>query len=389
MLLKWLSKLEPVHIATSREEYEAIYRFRYSVYYQEFGRLLGNPDHERKWVHDPEDEKETTTLLYSGSSDDITGTVRLRHWPPGKVPPDVMREMSMDLFPDIEQRATAEIGRFMIRRNKRGKLLLASFAQTTYDLLCGKHEVDLSFCYCAPNMVSYYRKFGARPFGGRMIQTPDDYMLPLVSIVSDHNYFKRVGSPLAPLVRRHFGHNKRSPIDIEPYYQLFENSSEVIETDPEEIWETLQNAVTEEQGEVGSFLDQFSEDVVRKLMHRGFVMPAEAGAMLTRQGLRQQEMFVILDGLFEVLNGERQLAVLGKGQLFGEVAFFASSQKRVATVRCISAGRVLAIQAQTLRQLIDSEPKVAAEVLLKIAGLMADRLGASIRSISADEEETA
>jgi hypothetical protein len=45
-----------------------------------------------------------------------------------------------------------------------------------------------------------------------------------------------------------------------------------------------------------------------KLTRRGFIMPVETGVMLTREGLRQQEMFVILDEFFEVLDGERLAA---------------------------------------------------------------------------------
>ena len=385
MLERWISKLEPIHIVETREEREAVYRFRYDIYYKEFGRLIGNPDHDRKWVCDPEDEKDTATLLYSGSPDDITGTVRLRHWPPGTVPPDVLHELSMDLFPDIEQRTVAEIGRFMIRKSKRGNLLLASFAQTTYDLLCAKHQVELVFCYCAPTLVNHYRKLGARPFGGHIVQTPDDSMVPLVSVVSDYDYYKHAGSPLAPLVRRHFGHNKRAPIDIEPYRHLFEDGTEAIETDPEMIWEDLQNVVADSEQEAGFVLGQFPEKVVKKLTRRGFIMPVEAGAMLTREGLRQQEMFVILDGLFEVLDDERRLALLGKGELFGEVAFFSPSEKRTATVRCVAGGQVLVLQAQTLRQLIESEPKVATRVLMKIAGIMAQRLAAANRAGEAND----
>jgi len=386
MLSRVLSKLQPIHIATTREEREAIYRLRYSIYYDDLGRLLSNPDHDRKWVHDPEDEKETATLLYSGTLDDMTGTVRLRHWKPGTVPPEVMREMSMDLLPDILERTTAEIGRFMIRKGKRGKLLLGSFAQTSYDLLCGQHDVELTFCYCAPTLVSYYRKLGARPFGGRMVQTPDDYMVPMVSVVSDHEYYKRSGSPLAPMVRRHFGRGKRAPISIEPYRHLFEASSQVLETDPEKVWQELQEAVSTREQEKGSSVGQLPDDVARKLTRRGFIMPAETGAILTRKGLSQQEMFVILDGLYEVLDGNRRLAVLGKGDLFGELAFFAPSQRRTATVRCVADGQVLALHAQTLRQLIESEPAIAAQVLLRIAGVMADRLVAANLANAATED---
>ena len=47
MLDRWISKLEPIHIVETREEREAVYRFRYDIYYKEFGRLLSDPGHGR------------------------------------------------------------------------------------------------------------------------------------------------------------------------------------------------------------------------------------------------------------------------------------------------------------------------------------------------------
>lgn len=117
MLTKWLTKLEPIRKVTTREELEAVFRFRYTVYWEEYGRSLGETDHENRWVFDEHDEKDYTTILYSGSLDDMTGTVRLLHWEPGKVPGPEFDELSMDLFPAIEERYTAEIGRFMIRKS--------------------------------------------------------------------------------------------------------------------------------------------------------------------------------------------------------------------------------------------------------------------------------
>lgn len=302
------------------------------------------------------------------------------------MPPDIAHELSMDLFPDLRERTTAEIGRFMIKRSRRGKLLLASFMREAYELLCGKHGVDLAFCYCAPNLVSSYRKLGARPFGGRMIQTPDDYMVPLVSVVSDYAYFKRSGSPLAPLVKGHFSRGKRAPLDVEPYRHLFEHSDDLLETDPERIWEEIQIAITGHgPGEV-NFLDQLPADVIKKLTRRGFIMPVEEGALLTRKGLRQQEMFVILDGHFEASDNGRRLSLLGPGELFGEVAFFSPRQRRTATVRCLADGHVLTLHAQTLRELIDSEPALAAQVLLKAAAVMAGRLATNVFAQAMERE---
>jgi hypothetical protein len=60
-----LARAERARIATTSEAREAIYRFRWSVYVEELGRKLGVGDPDRRWVHDAEDERPYTTLLYT------------------------------------------------------------------------------------------------------------------------------------------------------------------------------------------------------------------------------------------------------------------------------------------------------------------------------------
>jgi hypothetical protein len=91
--------LEQVHIAESNAEREAVFRFRYSVYAEELGRKLGNADHGRRRVHDEEDDKAYTLLLYTAAEDrSLTGTIRLRHWRPAEVPAKDWEAFSMERF---------------------------------------------------------------------------------------------------------------------------------------------------------------------------------------------------------------------------------------------------------------------------------------------------
>jgi hypothetical protein len=385
MLTKWLTKLEPVHIATTQEELEAVYRFRYTVYYEEYGRSLGVVDHDKRWVYDSEDVGEHSTIFYTGKLDDMSGTVRVRHWPPGCVPEHVLHELSMDLIPGIERLNTSEIGRFMIRKGLRGRLLLASFARHVYDFLCGEQLTELTFCYCAPGLVHYYRKLGARPFGGRLVATPDGAMVPLVSVVSDYDYYKRSGSPLAPLVRGHFGKGKRPRVDIEPLRPLFESEAQPIEVDSEQVWDALQEAVVDEEREAGAILDSLPEPVLKQLVAKGFIVNLTEGTLVTRQDYGEEEMFLILEGAFEARDGDRRLRVMGKGELFGELAFFLPGHRRTASVWALTDGRVLALRGKTLRDLMETDPKAAAQVLLQVGTVMAERLASGPQSEVAEE----
>ena len=59
-----------------QEELEAVYRFRYTVYCEEYGRSLWVVDHERRWVYDDEDVGEHGTIFYTGALEDMTGRPR-------------------------------------------------------------------------------------------------------------------------------------------------------------------------------------------------------------------------------------------------------------------------------------------------------------------------
>ena len=133
MFESWVTKLEGVHEAKTREERDAVYAFRYKVYVEELGRELGGADHVRKIVCDEDDEQDSSTQLYTGPLEDISGTVRLRIWQPGQIPKHEFEMLSMSSFPDIESRAISELGRLMIRPTLRGKLLLPSLVRSVYE----------------------------------------------------------------------------------------------------------------------------------------------------------------------------------------------------------------------------------------------------------------
>jgi CRP-like cAMP-binding protein len=85
-------------------------------------------------------------------------------------------------------------------------------------------------------------------------------------------------------------------------------------------------------------------------------------------------MYVVLGGSFEVLAGERRIALATKGDLLGEVAFFRESGKRSASIRAVGDSEVLMIRRRFLEQLARKEPTAAFELLFSVAGILSERL---------------
>ncbi len=376
MIGHWLMSLERVRRATTREEREAIYRFRYQVYIEELKYQYSTADHVRRWLPHEEDEKPYTTLLYSGAPGAVTGVVQIRAWEPGQVPPRDHEALSLDLFPGIERLRVAQIGRLMIRRSLRGTLLLPSLLRAGYEFLAGEALTDLAFVDCAPGLVRHYRRLGALPYGGKLLVGPG---IPLLLVPSDYQRLRKLGSPVAPLVKKYFGPGKRAPLDMAPYRHLVDGDAVPVEFDAEKIWTEFESRLLR-----GERRPVFVEDVPPKALKRltstGFVLKMRAGDLVTGEGIEERELFLILDGTFEVVGRERRFALLERGDLFGDIAFFTRAGERTASVRAVTDGRLLVLRRRFLQDLNRREPAAGFQILMNMSRIMAERFAGRTRA---------
>lgn len=99
------------------------------------------------------------------------------------------------------------------------------------------------------------------------------------------------------------------------------------------------------------------------------------GQIIIRQGEAGDVMFEILSGRVEVLQeregNEFRLAVLEKGDFFGEMAIF-EREVRSATVRTLGEVRVLTIDKKILLRRISENPSLALRILEKMSRRIQD-----------------
>ena len=90
------------------------------------------------------------------------------------------------------------------------------------------------------------------------------------------------------------------------------------------------------------------------------------GKVLTRQGERGREFFILLEGEAEVRRNGRKLATRRAGEFFGEIALI-SDIPRVATVTATTPVRALVIRDREFRALLERTPAIALDVLTAVA----------------------
>ncbi|SVD79434.1 uncharacterized protein METZ01_LOCUS432288, partial [marine metagenome] len=204
MFTRWFTNLAPVNTAKTQAERDAIYRFRYDVYVREFNvQRHPTADHERQMLVDDDDESPFSHHLYTGTPENVSSAVRLRLWPKGQVPERVFDHYSMNLFPNIEDLNTADVGRMMIRPTLRGKMLYPTLLLSGFEYMATVNQTDLVFLYCIPGLIKHYWKQGARMYGAHV--SGIQQMVPLVIVMSDYAYLKKRGSAVAPIVKKNYG----------------------------------------------------------------------------------------------------------------------------------------------------------------------------------------
>lgn len=94
------------------------------------------------------------------------------------------------------------------------------------------------------------------------------------------------------------------------------------------------------------------------------------GEIIVQQGETDDCMYEILEGKVEVLQvregREVRLAVLEKGEFFGEMAIF-EKEVRSATVRAIGEVRALTIDKRTLLRRISEDPTLAFRIVERMS----------------------
>ena len=93
---------------------------------------------------------------------------------------------------------------------------------------------------------------------------------------------------------------------------------------------------------------------------------ARAGDILTKQGERGREFFILVEGAVAVRRSGRNVADLGPGDWFGEIAIL-TFKARTATVTAVSPVRLLVISDRAFRRVVEATPRIALKVLRSVA----------------------
>ena len=361
-----------IHIAETKAEKQAVYRFRYQVYVEEMGRYRSIADHENRLLTEPEDDH--SRIFYAAEGDEVVATARLT-W--GGDAPLTRRQIEQyalaPFLAEVSPEAIAVGERGMVAPRLRGTDLLLQMVGESFKFV-NDRRIELIFSACEPHLLNLYLGLGHRTYSRKNINSPESgYLIPLVTVPEDVGYLRGLDSPLLEFARD-FGPDARVPACVD---RILAERTAVRSrrlTSSASYWSEVHGALSELEQHRISALDGLTEEEAARCLGKSSIIECSAGDRLLKKGGVARNIFVVLEGTLEVRDGETLVRALGPGEVLGEMAFLLERPRTMDVYAATDDVRVLSLSEGTLRQMIEGDPVIAANLLLNISKMLCLRL---------------
>jgi hypothetical protein len=345
-----------VRVATTPEEREAVFRFRYRVYVEELGRYRAIADHRRRRLADAEDDH--SWVVYALVDGDVVGTTRVTWGGDSFSERQVEQYQLAPFLAEIPAERMAVGERTMISPHLRGADLFPVLTQPC-EALTMAHDVRVVFGACEPHLLSLYAEY-QRPYGTRNINSPEaGFLVPLISFPQGPDALRELGSP------------GRLPRCV----QAVLAGTGTVES-PGHLGDEAYGALVVEALTrlVPSVFDGMGAAELAACLRRSNVITCRTGDRLLKAGGSARNAFVVLDGRLTVSRCGDVVGTVGPGEVVGEMAYLLQ-QPRGFDVDVVTDGtRVLSLSERTLARLPDTDPTAAAKLVSNISRQLCRRL---------------
>lgn len=361
-----------IAVAETQDEREAVYRFRYSIYVEEMGKYRSVADHKRRMFYEPEDDQ--SRISYAIQNGEVVATARGTWGGQAPLPQRMIEQYSLQPFLDELPQSAISVGeRGMVAPRLRGTNLFLRLIGASLRF-ANEQRIQLCFGDCEPHLLNLYLGLGQRTYSRKNVNSAEaGYLIPIVFVPEDVAYLRRIKSPLLEYVRD-FGADARIPACVE---RIISSGSSVMSrrlVNSADYWGEVHGALSEIEGTRPSALDGMSEEESVRCLDKSNIIECRAGDRLLKKGGVARNLFVVLNGTVEVRDDDTVLAVFGPGDVFGEMAFLLERPRSQDVYAATDGVRLLSLSEATLRELIQSDPAIAAHLMLNLSKMLCLRL---------------
>ena len=360
--------------AETEAEREAVFRFRYRIYVQEMGRYQSVADHERERFAEPVDDH--SLLFYTsvdGPGSEVVATSRVTCGADGLSDRQIDQYQLQPFLDRVPADVVAVGERAMVRPDLRGSSLFLDLMGQSFAEI-NQRRIELMFGASEAHLLSLYQSLGMRTYSQRNINSTEaGYLIPQLLVVEDVEYLRRLKSPFARFAKD-FGDDRRIPDCLT---ELLSGGSAVMSrhlASGEDYWEEVHEALEGAEGLRPSALDGLDQEDAQRALEKSNIIECDPGDVVVKKGGVSRNLYVVLEGTLEVRDGERAVAVLSPGDVFGEMSFLLGRPRSMDVVAAVPDTRVLSLSESAIRSMIDEDPRSASIMLLNLSKMLCLRL---------------
>ena len=189
-----------IRLATSPEDRQRVFEFRYRIYVEEMDRPQNYADHGRGTVEEPLD---ATGRIFLAEDDkgNVIGTLRTNFSRDSDL--GIYETLyGMECAGPLHPMHTSVSTKFMIAPEMRSGALGVRLASAGYRYNL-REGILFDFIDCNPHLESTFSRLGYLAYRDRINHPEYGDVLPLVLALTDHEYLESIRSPWASICREH------------------------------------------------------------------------------------------------------------------------------------------------------------------------------------------
>lgn len=367
-----------VRKATTDQEREAIYRLRYQVYIEEMngGDRHQEADAQAQQLRDEWDDR--AHHFYAMQQDTVVACARVIMRRDGLL--ECEEHFNLERFGPSYPQHIGMTSRLALHPGHRGSHLLKQLTCAIYQFL-REEEIHFNFIDCHTRLLPLYSRLGFRAYRPGFNHAQYTYVVPLVLVVDDLEYLEQVKSPFVPIAKNYAFSVQRRNLLLSQFpdavHPLIPTGHKAARSREMMLQRLLQAGVAGPS----NMLDGLTLEDVTMLASSGHYVSCREGDAVLRAGDPGRDIFLIVDGRFQVSGRIRHSSddeipvskTLTAGDVFGEIRFL-TEEIRYASVVAADHSTLLVLNARALDRLVISAPKVAAKVFRNIARIVVSRL---------------
>ncbi len=333
-----------IQFVKNDDQLNEVCRFRYKTYIEELGTTYGQISLEGGMLKDELDEFGLTLFVKNG--DAIIATARMNMGCHSDFDEYWYECYNLKDFPDIQK--VCLVSKMMIAQEWRKTSLSFQILAQIYRS-CKEHGMHFIFLDCVPPLIRIYEKAGLRRYKDN---APEDknlkYYVPMVGVVEDVEYLKMCQSPFYE-VAKHLPSDPASPNWFKNYcpYGIGHTYEPLLPI--HWLWEAIGAGTSPIP-----LFDDLHEEQIKELLPQCTFLNCKKDEHIIYQGDTGDEMYIIVEGTFEMHHIVDEVYVplkqLHKGDLLGTISMNLTTPRQEG-YRALTDATVMTITASLWRSL--------------------------------------